>query len=106
MEENYYLYKEEKVFGRRKKVRARKTVYYLQEYRYGQRVEVKRSYNNVVEVSLLVGGGTSQVKQFIAKNAVLSNPTKEQLDEQVKDYCINAAKFVYEEMNKSSDGFI
>ncbi|MDE5055356.1 hypothetical protein NDK25_24365 [Niallia taxi] len=101
MEEKYYVFKEEKEIGTRKKIRVRKTVYYLQEHKYGYRVEVTRSnYTSIVEVSLMIGGGTSQVKQLIAASEVLRNPTKEQLEEVVKEYCTNATELINEAINK------
>ncbi|MCM3216813.1 hypothetical protein WKH57_24860 [Niallia taxi] len=101
MKEKYYLFKEEKEIGSRKKVRVRKTVYFLQEIKDGYRVEVNRIlYSNVVEVSLMFGGDVSQVKQFTAVSEVLLNPTKDQLESLVKKYCANAGVLINEAINK------
>ncbi|MGG4409446.1 hypothetical protein ABER75_12000 [Niallia taxi] len=101
MEEKYYFKKEEREIGFRKKVRVRKTVYFLHEFKDGYRVEVNRFfYSNVVEVSLMLGGGKSQVKQFTAVSEALPNPTKEELESLVKEYCTNAATLINEAIKK------
>ncbi|GKU84251.1 MULTISPECIES: hypothetical protein [Niallia] len=48
----------------------------------------------------MLGGGKSQVKQFTAVSEALPNPTKEELESLVKEYCTNAATLINEAIKK------